>query len=161
MICQNGELRLVDGANEFEGRLELCWNETWGSICDGFWTEFESDVACRQLGYQPFDAIPFYNAHFGPGTGPIWLDDVFCFGSEERLLDCFHPGLTNIDFCDGHNDDVGVRCVEGEKLNILGYVTLLCCSFRLCKWTGATYQWTSDRSGSCRGVCGPTLGHSV
>ena len=138
MICQNGELRLVDGANEFEGRLELCWNETWGSICDGFWTEFESDVACRQLGYQPFDAVPFYNAHFGPGTGPIWLDDVFCFGSEERLLDCFHPGLTNIDFCDGHNDDVGVRCVEGEKLNILGYVTLLCCSFRLCKWTGAT-----------------------
>ena len=115
VVCQNGQLRLSGGSNDLEGRLELCWNETWGTICDGFWTAFESNVACRQLGYQPFDAVPFYNAFFGPGTGPIWLDDVFCIGDEENILDCFHPGLTNIDFCNGHNDDVGVRCMEGEK----------------------------------------------
>ena len=53
VICNNGDLRLRGGNSELEGRVELCWNETWGTICDGFWSTFDANVACRQLGFAP------------------------------------------------------------------------------------------------------------
>ena len=113
-MCQNGELRLVDGTNQFEGRVELCYNETWGTICDSLWSEQDANVACRQLGYQPNGAVALSNAFFGQGTGIIWLDNLICLGDEERLLDCFFPGLLDTLFCGGHGDDAGLRCMEGE-----------------------------------------------
>ena len=53
VVCYNGDLRLRGGNTELEGRVELCWNETWGTICDGFWSTFDANVACRQLGFAP------------------------------------------------------------------------------------------------------------
>ena len=49
-----------------------------------------------------------YNAAFGQGAGPIWLDDVTCRGFEDRLIECNHPAL-GIHNC-GHHQDVGVSC---------------------------------------------------
>ncbi len=55
-------------------------------------------------------ATPFSNAYFGPGTGPIFLDNVQCVGGETRLFDCGHSGTSVHDiFCD-HFDDASVRC---------------------------------------------------
>ena len=51
VLCQNADIRLVNGTTAFEGRVEICWNETWGTICDGFWSTNDAQVACRQLGY--------------------------------------------------------------------------------------------------------------
>ena len=50
-LCNNGDIRLMGGSNMYEGRVELCWNETWGTICDGFWSTNDANVACRQLGF--------------------------------------------------------------------------------------------------------------
>lgn len=51
-ICETlGDLRLVGGENFTEGRLEICYNSTWGTICDnGFGVE-DATVACIQLGF--------------------------------------------------------------------------------------------------------------
>ena len=49
--CLEGDVRLVDGENSFEGRVEICLNSVWGSVCDDFWNSFDSTVVCRQLGY--------------------------------------------------------------------------------------------------------------
>ena len=47
----HGDLRLVGGANNSEGRIEVCFDGMWGSICDNFWTQSDADIACKQLGF--------------------------------------------------------------------------------------------------------------
>ena len=50
----------------------------------------------------------FYNAHFGKGTGPILLDNLFCNSRETRLIDCPHSGV-GVHNC-FHSRDAGLRC---------------------------------------------------
>ena len=49
---------------------------------------------------------------FGPGSGPVFLADVHCTGSETTLLRCSHSKISLGSYCN-HNRDVGVRC-EGD-----------------------------------------------
>ena len=56
-------------------------------------------------------------ARFGEGSGPIWLDDVSCIGSESELLECPHNGIGNHN-CD-HSEDASVRCSVSGKINIM------------------------------------------
>ena len=51
-LCTDGDVRLVGGSTFNQGRLEVCINDAWGSVCDsvGVFTRDEAKVACRQLG---------------------------------------------------------------------------------------------------------------
>ena len=55
--------------------------------------------------------VSYHNAHFGAGTGPIYLDNVHCSLSDSQLLECFSNPILTHD-CD-HRDDTGVGC-EGK-----------------------------------------------
>ena len=50
--CSDGDLRLTGGATSNQGRLEVCLNGAWGSVCDSrdSFTTAEAKAACRQLG---------------------------------------------------------------------------------------------------------------
>ena len=51
-------------------------------------------------------------AYFGPGTGPIWLDNLNCDGAELRIADCpLGNGNTIGTHNCNHNEDAGIRCI--------------------------------------------------
>ena len=56
-ICEDGDLRLVGGNTPMEGRVEICQNEVWGTVCDSLWSFNEGRVTCRQLGYSQFGTL--------------------------------------------------------------------------------------------------------
>jgi hypothetical protein len=47
--CTQGAIRLQGGTTT-QGRVEVCNNNIWGTVCDDFWSAVDARVACRQLG---------------------------------------------------------------------------------------------------------------
>ena len=148
--CTEGNIRLRDGATTYnqndsqlgstvQGRVEICHNNTWGTVCDDFWNSMNAFVACRQLhpkytGMQPLfhqglDAyckflgvIALQGLYTPDGSGKIWLDDVKCSGNEARLINCLARPFGENDCW--HYEDAGVQCLTSCE-HLAGIIYIL------------------------------------
>ncbi|XP_072253899.1 uncharacterized protein marco isoform X2 [Leuresthes tenuis] len=96
-------VRLVPGKNR--GRVEIKYNNVWGTICDDSFGTTDGKVICKMLGFQ--SVLSTFTA--APGTGKIWLDELKCTGAESDIFDCPHNGV-GIHNCN-HDEDAGLHCM--------------------------------------------------
>ncbi|NXL53166.1 DMBT1 protein, partial [Podilymbus podiceps] len=107
----SSRIRLANGPNRCAGRVEVLYEQQWGTICDDSWDLKDAKVVCQQLGCGTAVSAPDH-AHFGQGLDPIWLDDVECTGMETIFSQCSLSswGLHNCN----HEEDAGVVCSGGS-----------------------------------------------
>ncbi|NXR97044.1 SRB4D protein, partial [Hypocryptadius cinnamomeus] len=96
-----------------QGRVEIHYNGSWGTVCDDDWDIVDANVVCRQLGCGHAITLPAAMT-FGQGSGPIFLDNVDCKGSEAALSECWSHGW-GIHNC-YHYEDVAVVCNGATSL---------------------------------------------
>ncbi|XP_062606198.1 neurotrypsin-like, partial [Saccostrea cucullata] len=128
VMCQTFSglnIRLVGGSNAMEGRVEIFYNDEWGTVCDDAWDNNDAAVVCFMLGFSRKNATARTSAHFGQVDSRmrIWTDDVRCQGDEMDLLQCNKSSMGTHN-C-GHSEDAGVICSLDEAVRLVGGNTAL------------------------------------
>ena len=122
----DGDVRLMDGPDDHEGRLEILHNGTWGTVCDDRFSEpggthnrplnVAPALACQMMGYAGGEYASGYGQDIERDSQKIWLDDLRCepgsthwTGSPATRIDqCSHAGWGRNNCT--HEEDAGVRC---------------------------------------------------
>ena len=144
--CTSGDIRLVGGSTYMEGRVEICHNGRWGTVCDREWDIEDAYVICRTMGLPwrgqyiilmlmhltitksillplPIGAQAFsgsYTAsHYGsaPSGLTIWLEDINCKGNENKLSECVDE-YGDRGNCQ-HSNDASMLCGKTLSLYII------------------------------------------
>ncbi|XP_025076892.1 scavenger receptor cysteine-rich type 1 protein M160-like [Pomacea canaliculata] len=107
VFCYN-TTRLSSGNSVSSGVVQIYYNKHWGAICDGGWSEEDTAVACRDLGYD--NGYYLCCSPFGKYSTPI-AENFQCTGREQTLTNCSHSPPESLNYCT--RDVVSVACYKG------------------------------------------------
>ncbi|XP_078420602.1 antigen WC1.1-like [Cetorhinus maximus] len=114
-LANHIQVRLADGGSRCDGRVELYYNGTWGTVCDDSWDLADARVVCDQLKCgQALNAT--VSGWFGPGAGPIWLHNLKCTANDSVLWEC--PAGPRAQSECNHKEDAGVICSEHRAVRL-------------------------------------------
>ncbi|XP_076465930.1 scavenger receptor cysteine-rich domain-containing protein DMBT1-like [Babylonia areolata] len=108
VVC-NHEVRLSRGNYVSTGVVEVNINDKWGSVCDHQWTDTNTRITCRNLGYE--NGVHLCCGAYGRTIFPL-MDSVQCGGSERDLTLCPHQ-VPRRHTCSGNS--VAVACYNGTR----------------------------------------------
>ena len=109
-------VQLLDGPSENEGRLEYFTEAGWTSVCDNNFNDINAQVVCAEIGLD--GGLSIGGGLYGPGPSGIFMSEIDCNGTEEKLSYC-PTGVLNT--CT-HDEDISVVCGMRYLLNyILSY----------------------------------------
>ncbi|KAH9508824.1 hypothetical protein Btru_050143 [Bulinus truncatus] len=109
IASSNKEVRLINGNNNYQGTVEVFYNNRWGKVCDDGWDTNAARVTCRWLGLDSDMAIAVGLSGFQSNhSNGFLLDDLVCTGNESSLAECGHAqwGVHNC----GISEEAGVIC---------------------------------------------------
>jgi len=106
---KDGTIRLTGGRDDAEGNVEIYHLGVWGGICDDEWDRDEAKVACQMLGF-PGAIAAVHGSRYGYTPSTIWMDNLYCYGTEDRLDECRFDGWGKND-CE-RVEAAGVKCEQ-------------------------------------------------
>lgn len=69
--------------------------------------------------YHILGAVAYLNSRYGPGSGPVFLSDMECLGSEDTLINCSRKAFGDISSnCKTHLNDASVLCKTGKIIHL-------------------------------------------
>ncbi|XP_062913391.1 deleted in malignant brain tumors 1 protein-like [Mobula hypostoma] len=154
------QIRLVNGNNPCEGRVEIWYNGTWGTVCSSNFDAKSAEMICKQMKCGPLKYVYPGSYQYGKGNGPIWLDGIEYSSHESTLWQCaLQPWGKHK--CD-HTDDLAVVC---QDLPLRLFAGTDNCTGRLEMFFNNSWGTVCDDSWSfadsqvvCRQLgCGPPL----
>ncbi|KAG2500543.1 hypothetical protein HYH03_001318 [Edaphochlamys debaryana] len=109
-----GAIRLADGASPGSGRLEAYMGGgVWGAVCEDGWSEANTEVACRQMGFGADAGAPAFTWFRTDGSfRPLVLTAVACDGAQSQLRQCAW-GAWGGRYCRNPGSAVGLSCDGG------------------------------------------------
>ena len=171
--CSNGDVRLVGSVDGDQGRLEVCVNSAWGTVCSNAFGASDAAVACEAIeGYNstgkrhfitkvgkcrrkndsfcivfifkliiiyhssvplfsfvfclsfplPLPGLTILSSGYFVGSGPIFLDQLACSGTEQSLLSCSSGRPVGLHQCN-HTMDIGLKC-QGKNSSLRLFIRL-------------------------------------
>ena len=125
--CNEFDVRLTyRDRSQASGNLEICVHNTWTMVCYELFDENSLNVTCRALGFPYFNGSmkthQFFE-DFTNGSGPKFHQQLFCYGSESSLSECYMPYVA-----DNSCTNVRIQCLGKDlccKLTIITTYSLI------------------------------------
>lgn len=113
---RNSTIRLQDGGEFWEGRVEIFYDEYWNTICDDYWDISDARVVCRMLGYDGYNnsLTAHQENRFPDVSTTIQKTNLQCAEwTESKIENCTFQASTSSCY-----ENVVVAC-RPRKLNLL------------------------------------------